>query len=210
VVLRGRVSATLWLVIGLGIVALLIGGEWMMRTLRPASDTAVAAKPPDPAMIPDFQVGDAAPDFTLPDSKEVPHRLSDLVKSDTLLCFTCGCSSCLDVQTYLGILMKRLGAKAPQVISVTNMPKEREASYFRDTKLKQTLLYEQKGGPIMKQYRGHPCPRIYALLPDRTISHIGMSPKDAVSVSDLGFEMAAMLGVPREGPGGAPPPLSGP
>lgn len=208
--MKGRLSATQWLVIGLGVLALLIGGDWLVRILRPVSGTAPAAKTRDPAMVPDFRVGDVAPDFTLPDSKEAPHRLSHLVKRETLLCFTCGCSKCLDVQTYMGILMKRLGKRAPQVISVTTMPKEREATYVRDTKLKQTVLYTKREGSVMTQYRGHPCPRIYALLPDRTVGVIGTSPKDVVSVSEIGYEVAAMLGVPREGSGGGPPPPPGP
>src|SRR5687767_4183974 len=123
-------SATQWLVIGLAVLALLVGGEWVIRSLRPAPKVETTVKPPDPSMVPEFKVGDPAPDFTLPDSKEVPHRLSDLVKRDTLLCFTCGCSSCLDVQGYMGILTKRLGSRAPKVVSVSTMPKEREASYI--------------------------------------------------------------------------------
>ena len=197
---------------GICTLAVIVGMESLGRMLRPsvsadegAPKAAVVVREPDPKLAPDFRVGDIAPDFTLPDSKDVEHRLSALVRRETLLCFTCGCAKCLDVQTYLGILMKRAGAKAGPVISVSTMPKAREASYRRDTKLRQTILYESKGGPVMKQYRGHPCPRIYGLKADRTVAWIGMSPDEAGSVSDIGMEMAAKLGFQPEFPRPPPP-----
>lgn len=202
--MKNRLNATQWLGIGIAVLALLIGGDWVVRMLRPVPISEDVVKAADPKMVPDFKVGDVAPDFELPDSKEVPHRLSELVKRKTVLSFICGCSNCLDVQSYLGILIKRLGKEAPDVISVTTMPKEREASYRRDTKLKQTLLFERKEGPIMTQYRGHPCPRIYMLNGDRTVEFIGTSPNDVVSVREIGMQMASALGFPYEGPGGPP------
>src|SRR5688572_2916328 len=109
----GRLRGVQWVLIGIGAVGLMLTAEWVARTFSPPQSLGSAAaenqaemhvgKPIDPKMVPDFNVGDQAPDFSLPDSKEVTHRLSELVKKDTVLCFTCGCANCLDVQTYMGI-----------------------------------------------------------------------------------------------------------
>jgi peroxiredoxin len=40
-------------------------------------------------------VGAKAPDFTLPDGAGKPHKLSDMVRRDTLLYFICGCANCI-------------------------------------------------------------------------------------------------------------------
>jgi hypothetical protein len=143
---------------------------------------------------PAFRVGDKAPDFTLPDRKGTPHRLSEMVKRDTLLCFTCGCANCIDLQSFTALMLERLGKRAPDVITVTTMPADREDSYFRDTGLKQRLLYERKGGPIGKQYMGHPCPRVYRLAPDRTVKWIGSSPGESRALRKVGLELTAQLG----------------
>jgi len=146
------------------------------------------------AFDPPFRVGDKAPDFTLPDRKGTPHRLSQLVKRDTLLCFTCGCANCIDLQSFTAIMLERLGKRAPDVITVTTMPTDREESYFRDTQLKQRLLYDRKGGSVVKQYVGHPCPRVYRLAADRTVTWIGSSPGETRALRKVGLELTAQLG----------------
>jgi len=143
---------------------------------------------------PPFRVGDQAPDFTLPDQKGTPHKLSELVHRDTLLCFACGCANCIDLQSFTAILLQRLGRKAPDVITVTTMPTDREESYFRDTRLKQRLLYERKEGPTMGLYQGHPCPRVYRLAADRTVTWIGASPGESQQLRRVGLQLAAELG----------------
>lgn len=162
---------------------------------------------------PGFRVGDKAPDFTLPDSKGKPHRLSELVRKETLLTFACGCANCIDLQSFTALMLKRIGPNAPEVITVTTMPTDREETYYRDTRLKQTLLYERKGGPVMKQYVGHPCPRVYHVAPDRTVTWIGSSPGESNDLKRVGLELAGHFGFsPQEamtiGPG-APAPQSG-
>lgn len=191
---RRHKTAATWVFGGLLLVLIVIAAEVGLRF------SAQAGSGPAPSSIyaPDFSVGDPAPDFTLPDRHNKPHRLSDLVRRDTLLFFTCGCANCIDLQTYTGILVKRMGAAAPDLITVTTMPKEREESYYRDTQLKQHLLYEPKEGPVMALYRGHPCPRIYRLRGDRTVSWIGTSPGDTPFVQAIGNELAANLGFEPE------------
>jgi hypothetical protein len=208
--MRRPLNGNILLLGGLGVLLLLVGSELGRRFLiappaRP-QPVPVSAAAPSGRFNPAFKVGELAPDFTLPDASGTKRRLSELVHRDTLLCFACGCAQCLDIQTYLGILKQRLGPKGPDVISVTTMPVEREQTWVRDTSLKQTFLYETKNGPIMALYKGHPCPRLYRLKADRTVSWIGSSPLDEPELERLGHEMAANLGFPPEGGGIVSPP----
>ncbi|MGV3724063.1 MAG: redoxin domain-containing protein [Actinomycetota bacterium] len=186
-----------WICAALGILGALILFDVGSHLL--ASDTDAPASP-QVAKRPDapFAVGEKAPDFTLPDSKGKPHQLSDLVQRDTLLCFTCGCANCIDLQSLTALMLERLRERAPDVISVTTMPTDREETYFRDTRLKQRLLYERKEGPIMRQYGGHPCPRVYRLSSDRTITWVGSSPAQSRELRRIGLELAAQLGFTPE------------
>ncbi len=186
------------LLLGIGLLTLLILGDYLRSVLITPAGSAAAGG--DPKYRPAFRVGDVAPDFSLPDRGGKVHHLQDLVRRDTLLCFTCGCANCLDLQTYLGILIKRMGEAAPDVISVSTMPRDREETYFRDTRLKQKILYEPKEGPVMDLYKGHPCPRVYRLKGDRTVAWIGTSPGDVPYVQVIGSELAENLGFPPEGP----------
>lgn len=195
--MRGPRNANRWVLISLGLLLLVIGYDVVSRSLRGSQTQARGASP---KYVPAFQVGEPAPDFTLPDAAGQTHRLSELVHRDTVLCFACGCSKCLDVQTYLGLLVKRMGTRAPDVISVTTMPRDRDETWRRDTRLKQRLLYEQKEGPVVAQYRGHPCPRIFRLRGDRTVAWIGTSPGDVEFLQVIGNEMAENLGFAAERP----------
>lgn len=193
---RGRNNSTIWLLAGLALIlltaAIEIGRQLIAPPPTPGSPQAKSR------YAPDFKVGDVAPDFELPDHSGKPHRLSRLVHRDTLLSFICACASCVDVQTYTGILIKRMGPAAPDLITVTTMPKDREETYFRDTQLKQRLLYEPKEGPVMELYRGHPCPRLYRLRADRTVAWIGSSPGETPFVQAIGNELAVNLGFEPE------------
>jgi len=192
---KRRPSATTWVLLALGGILLLAGIEWGRAVMgRPSRSAAPLSFAHDLG----FREGDPAPDFELPDREGRPHRLSALVRRDTVLCFTCGCANCLDLQTYLGILIQRLGRQAPQVIAVTSMPKESEASWRRKTRLAQTLLYEKREGPVMKTYQGHPCPRVFRLSADRKVLWAGPSPRDVPDLREIGNAMAENLGFPPE------------
>lgn len=195
--MQGARNANRWVLLTLALVMLLVGYDIVSRSFRAP---AKAQHLRDPKYVPDFQIGEHAPDFALPDSRGSTHRLSEIVHRDTILCFSCGCSNCLDVQTYLGILLKRMGTRAPEVITVTTMPRDREETWFRDTQLKQTLLYERKEGPVVAQYRGHPCPRIFRLDAARRVTWIGRSPGEVDFLQIIGNEMAQNLGFPAERP----------
>lgn len=191
--MRKRWNANTWVVVILftliGLIAFDIGRQMLQAA-------AEKAEPPAPtSMAPDFKVGDKAPDFTLPDAKKQPVTLSKLVKGDTLLWFTCGCNNCMEVQEYMGQLSKKLGPKAPAIVNVTTMLPDREETWLRDTKLKQTIVYEPSGqGPVGTQYKGHPCPRYYRIKPDQTVAVIGESPHTITDMKLMARNLASDLG----------------
>jgi hypothetical protein len=198
-----------WRVVGTAVGLLVIGGTGFdllrgaaRRPARPSAtsdDRAVALR----ETTPEFGLGALAPDFTLPDRSGKMHHLASMVRGDTLLWFTCGCSNCIDLQGYLATLLHAMPGARPQVITVTTMPPEREDTYFRDTGLHQTLLYESKGGSLMTRYRGHPCPRIYRLASDRRITWISPSPRVVPYIDVIGHQLAEKLGFQE--PGGNDP-----
>jgi len=195
-----RAGANVWVLAALGALLLAIGFDAVrgMLTGAPPPKVQLPAPPPEP-VDPDFRVGDLAPDFELPDRSGKKHKLSELVRGDTLLFFSCACDACRRLEGYAAILAERMGSKAPAVLSVNTMPKEQEEAWVRDTGLKQTFLYEQKNGPIMEQYRGHPCPRGYRLSGDRRVRWISPSLKGTHYLEKLGNSMAVELGFPPEG-----------
>lgn len=195
-VLRRTSPFKVWGCTALALVALLVVADVGRRLVSEATVPVAARSSQE--FEPPFRVGELAPDFTLPDRNGKPHRLSELVRHDTLLCFTCGCANCIDFQSFTAIMLQRLGRKAPEVITVTTMPTDREETYFRDTRLKQRLLYERKEGPIMRLYRGHPCPRVYRLAADRTVTWIGSSPGESQQLRRVGLELAMQLGFSPE------------
>lgn len=143
---------------------------------------------------PKFRIGDQAPDFELPDRTGKTHRLSALVREPTMLCFLCGCSNCRDLQTYIGKLVPKLGARAPKIIGVTTASPESEEAWVRDTKLKQTMLYEAKGGKVMEEYRGQPCPRVFKLTSLGKVEWISPSPAFEPILTNIGGGVALELG----------------
>jgi peroxiredoxin len=152
-------------------------------------------------MNPDFAVGDPAPDFALPDSQKRVHKLSELVKGETLLFFACGCQNCKQVQTWLADFQRSGKVKVPPVITITSAPPESEQSWFRDTGLKQTMLFHTpKDQPDpMILYKGKPCPRIYIVNGDRTVKFIGTSMILGGGTESIGMQIAKELGVGSQG-----------
>lgn len=187
-----------WKSLGLGALGLVLALITFDIGRRLFASDAPVRSPRISRYAPPFKVGDEAPDFTLPDRTSKPYQLSSLVQRETLLCFTCGCANCIDLQSFTALLLKRLGKDAPEVVTVTTMPPDREETYFRDTGLKQKLLYEKKEGPVMKLFQGHPCPRVYRLAGDRTVTWIGSSPAESGELRVVGLELAAQLGFSAE------------
>jgi hypothetical protein len=180
-----RVNAN-QIVLGLLALVLLLVGIDVGRRLV-AGDPDAPPPPQPPSFDPAFKEGDRAPDFVLPDEKGQPRRLSELVKGDTVLTFSCGCNNCRQFQTYLGKLAKLLGPKAPSVISVNTTRPEAHEAWARDTELKQTFLYGKHDLPDTAPYKGEPCPRAFRLNGRGEVLHIGVSPgqpgQNATSVS---------------------------
>jgi len=208
--MKKRWSANTWVVVILfsliGLISIDIGRHLLM------GDKAEPMEPAKkPTTEPTFKVGDKAPDFTLPDKTGRQQSLSKLVKGDTMLWFTCGCSNCREMQTYMAKLTKQLGSKAPAVLNVTTMVPDREETWYRDTGLKQTILYEANaGGPLGEIYHGHPCPRFFRLKPDRTVTMIGKSPSTMPDMNVIGTDLAHDLGFQVRGEKPVPGKLSAP
>lgn len=198
--MKKRWSANTWVVVVLftliGLISIDIGRHLMMGD-QPEPEEPKRST----STTPTFKVGDKAPDFTLPTKKGERMSLSQLVKGDTMLWFTCGCSNCREMQTYTAGLVKRLGSKAPKVINVTTMVPDREETWYRDTQLKQTVLYEGGGdsSKLGETYHGHPCPRVFRLKPDRTVALIGMSPATTPDMNVIATEIAHNLGFQFKG-----------
>lgn len=197
--MKKRWSANTWVVVILfaiiGLISLDIGRHLLIGGKAEQEERAKQS-----TVDPTFKVGDKAPDFTLPDKKGQRQSLSKMVKGDTMLWFTCGCNNCREMQTYASGLLKRLGAKAPAILNVTTMVPDREETWYRDTQLKQTVLYESGGDSTLGEiYHGHPCPRIFRLKPDRTVAMIGKSPATTPDMNILATELAHDLGFKIKG-----------
>jgi hypothetical protein len=192
-------SPAVYLLIGIGVLAVAIGIDLGRRLFAGPGKppTAVAPQAPPP-FLPDFAVGDPAPDFTLPDRSGARRRLSELVTGDTLLCFTCGCANCLDLQTYIGILRKKMGSAAPDLVSISTMPKDREEGWLKDIGQQHPILYDRWNGPVVTEFRGHPCPRVYRLKPGMKVAWIGPSPKDVPDMRAIGNAVGGNLGFPPQ------------
>jgi hypothetical protein len=189
--MKKRWGAKTWL---LGALAMLIAGVVLDASRLVIPDQKDLEQAARGRRAPRFKEGDLAPDFSLPDHTGKERRLSEVARGDTMLFFTCGCRSCMEVQTYVGMLRKKLGAKTPRMVNVSTMSPEGEASWLGRTNLPQIILYEAKDGPVMKQYQGHPCPRIYRLREDRTVAWIGPSPDGLPSLQVMGLAVAKNLG----------------
>lgn len=188
-----RWNANTWVLLVLLALIGVMGFDIARKFVTDSRAADRAQKPPDPD--PKFKVGDTAPDFILPDAKGKKHALSELIHQDTLLSFNCGCANCRDMETYLATLQKQMGSKAPKFLTVSSMSPDREETWFRDTGLKQSLLYTSHDDPsVMNLYKGHPCPRMFRLSADRKVTWIGPSMLTIPSLKQVGSEVAANLG----------------
>lgn len=169
-------------------------GRRVLGGTKPSS-APEPAKAGKAGSAPEFAVGDPAPDFALPDAKNKVHKLSELVKGKTLLFFACGCQECKQVQTWIANMRDSKKVEVPPIITVTSAPPEAEAAWFRDTGLKQTMLYHKEGvsPDAMTIYKGKPCPRLYVLNADRTVKFIGSSPSDTPGTQAIGLQIVKEL-----------------
>ena len=184
-----RLSSTT-IVLGLfTLVFVVIVGERVATTLKPLPP------PPRAPWTPEFEAGDPAPDFELPDASGKKHRLSELTKGATVVGFVGDDEQSTRLFGYLGVLRRRMGQYAPTFITVAGFSPEGEAKFRRQTDLPQVILYEKKGGPVAAQYRADPAPRVFALSREGTVRSVGLSRDEASMVGiantaalDLGFK----------------------
>lgn len=191
--MKRRWTANTWLLTVLMVVLCLIGIDVGRRMA--AGPIPETEQFPKQDATPKFKVGDVAPSFTLPDGKQVKRTFPKMVKRDTLLVFSCGCNQCREFQTYLGMVEKKLGPQAPDIISVNSTQPEAAAAWVRDTGLKQTMLYGGHGGGETLAYHGSPCPRAFRVSPDHRVRYIGQSRADHVPVQLIGRDVARELGL---------------
>lgn len=205
-------NANTWVVVILSGLVVVMGVEAGRKMF---SQEAGVDSAPKPAPVKPLEVGQEAPDFTLKLADGKERSLKETLKRDTILCFSCGCNSCRSLYTYLGKLQKKLGPKGPDVITVATTDPAGEAAWKRDTGLKMTaMFYDGRGktpeekvpAKVMDLYQGHPCPRVYRVESERTITWIGPSPNDVPDVQIHGYQVAAALGfnTPMDPKGTAP------
>lgn len=187
-----KLSANSWVLIILTLVIAVIGIEATRKAL--AGDKVAA----DPGAPPEkIKVGEVAPDFTLPDHTGKDKSFSELVAAPTMLTFSCGCSSCRTMETYLGKLQKAK-KDLPPVVTVTSADPVAHKAWVRDTELKGEMLYDGSGTPVMEMYEGHPCPRIYLLDGQRKVTWKSKSlseyPMPELGMEEMSRDITRLLG----------------
>ncbi len=173
------------------LVLVIIVGERVASSLKPPP------APPRPMWAPNFDVGNPAPDFELPDAKGKKHRLKELTQGATFVGFAGNDEQSVRLFRYLGILRKRMGQYAPKFVTVATFSPEEEAEFRRRTDLPQTILYEQKNGAIATEWKADPAPRIYSLSREGIVRSLGLSPREA---SMVGIANTAALDMGFKGP----------
>jgi hypothetical protein len=190
--MKKRWGANTWLLIVLVTIIGLVGIDIGRRMFA----GPVPVVPPEPVGgPPEFEVGDRVPEVTLPDETGKEQHLRDLIKRDTLLAFSCGCSQCEGYQVYLSKVFAKVKGETPEVVSInTTMPDSHEA-WLRKTNLPQKFLYTQSlSSKDLKPFRGHPCPRAFRIAADDSVTWIGSSPANAPTPELLGVEVAREFG----------------
>src|SRR4051794_3113505 len=89
----------LWLWALLAGVIVVMGAALVRRWIERVSPSAAVFIPD--TFQPAFSQGSAAPDFAFPDRTGRKRRLSDLVRGDTALWFTCGCARCREMHRFM-------------------------------------------------------------------------------------------------------------
>lgn len=202
-----KLNANQWVLVVVVVLLVAIGIDLTRKVLM--GDNASAAPPRKEDSI---LVGQAAPDFTLPDEKGKDRTLASLVKGPTLLTFSCGCSSCRQMEGYLGKLQKTKGSGFPAVITVSSADPASYKAWKRDTSLKGLMLYDRsEATEIIQMYNGHPCPRLYLMDGDRQVTWRSVSLSDfempEIGLEEMSRTAALELGFsdPNEPQPGKPP-----
>lgn len=196
--------AVMWLLGGLAAVFVLLtlGVGLLALTSRPPGPAAGADRPP--AL--ELRVGQAAPDFALPDDANRTRRLSELDGEPSVLLFLCGCGRCYLMVSALQEIEKQLHGETPRHLVVTTMSPAEAESWQQRTGFQALFLFEKNSqGPVIHQFAGHPCPRVYVLDSRRSIRYISPSPEGNAEPEHMKADLAAALRVSaQEAPAPAP------
>jgi hypothetical protein len=180
---RLRLSANHWVLLTCTAVLAVIAVEYYARANRPEHGPYVSP------FAPAFKVGDAPPEFELPDAKGKVHRLSQLAKGTTVLAFADGSRNSRGLVKYLGMLSAHVGDRAPRIVTVASFDPADEPAFRRETGTKQVILYEGAERPISRQYRAERAPRVFHLSFGPRVAFIGPSAGED-SVYNLGVAAA--------------------
>src|SRR5262249_51164704 len=131
-------------------------------------------------------------------------RLSELEGKPAVLLFLCGCSRCYLMVEALQQIEKQLPGEKPRHLVVTTMSAGEAESWQKRTGFDALFLFEQNShGPVIHEYSGHPCPRVYVLDNQRSIRYISPSPEGNAEPERMKADMtAALQGVIQNTPSG--------
>ncbi len=224
--MKVRIRPEIGLLVGLGLVVGTIGVEVAMGQLREARQEATASRNdsvrdrnPPPQRRPAqprpattgtedaLPLGSQAPDFKLADMDGRTRSLSEFRGNTTVLAFFCGCGRCAIMAQLLGNMEELIAGKKPQNVAVASIKPSLLPQWQENTGFKAVFLPEVKKGPVVTQYRGEPCPRVYVIDPDLRIRHVTPTPREDRPASDILNPLARALGsawVNGQSPG-APP-----
>lgn len=196
-----------WVLIICGSVGVLVGADALVRTLRGAPraveppaqnaqrDAAMAgSRSGEIAVKTGLSKDTLAPDFELPEQSGRRRKLSDFAGKPTLLAFYCGCARCGMMAQMIYEIETSMGPKQPQNVAVVTMDPASLDTWARNSRFRGTMLLEAKKGPVMAQYSGHPCPRVYLLGPDQRIRYVTPSPENPQSPEQILDPLAAAMG----------------
>jgi peroxiredoxin len=169
---------------------LTLGAVWLAHAPSTPNPAAGADHPPAEAL----RVGMAAPEFSLPDELDRERGLTDLDGKPAVLLFLCGCSRCYLMVHALQATEKGLGGEKPRHMVVTTMTPSEARSWQERTGFHALFLFEKSShGPVISQYAGHPCPRVYVLDGRRSIRYISPSPEGNADPERVMADLAAAL-----------------
>lgn len=144
-----------------------------------------------------LDVGDRAPDFTLPDAAGTPHRLADaLANGPVVLAFMkADCGTCTLAFPYLERLHQAYPPGRWQIWGICQHPARAAEWFARNTGVTFPLLIDGDGFPVSHAYDPPATPTIFFVDPSGTVQsgHYGFSKSD---LNELAAQLAAALDEP--------------
>lgn len=202
-----RVHPEMWVLGILAAVGILVGTDFLIRTLaKPAQARGAEAadgdlRPAD-AALPEvtgpvgkgLPIGSVAPEFELPDAEGKRHRLAELRGKPVVLAFYCGCARCGMMAQILTTMIEQIPGEKPHNLVVTSMDPVSLPRWAEKAEFSGTLLLEERNGPVATKYEGEPCPRVYVLDRELRVRHVTPSPQIEAGMQLILNPLAEALG----------------